>query len=118
MNRKFAIALVVAAAATGNAFADDITIDTTPFASTRSRAEVQAELTQHKQSGTSVWSNQYNPLAKFNSNRSRAQVAAEYIAARGEVAALTGEDSGSAYLARDDGAVDTTRVAGQPVNAK
>lgn len=119
MNRKFAFALVVAAAAAGNAFADDITVDTTPFTSTRSRAEVQSEQARFRQSGSNVWSNRYNPLATFSSNRSRAQVVADFIAARGEVAAFTGEDSGSAYLARNDGAVaDTTRVAGQPGNAQ
>ena len=119
MNRKFAFALVVAAAATGNAFADDITIDTTPFAPTLSRAQVQAELAQHKQSGTSPWSNQYNPLAKFSSQVTRTQVVGEYVADRAEVASLNGEDSGSFHLSRhDDTVADTSRVAGQPRNAQ
>jgi hypothetical protein len=119
MSRKFTFALVVAAAFAGNAFADDITVDTTPFASTKSRAEVQAELAQYRQSGANVWSNQYNPLAKFSSSLSRAQVVADFIAARKEVAAVTGEDSGSVYLARNEGAVTgTTRIAGQPHNAQ
>jgi hypothetical protein len=120
MNRKFALALVVAAAAAaGNAFADDITVDSTPFVSSASRAEVQDQLAQFKQSGANPWSNQYNPLAKFSSQLTRAEVVAEFIAARDEVAALTGEDSGSAYLARHDGVlVDSTRVAGQPNNAQ
>lgn len=119
MNRKFALALVVAAAAAGNAFADDITVDTTLFVSTASRAEVQAQLAQFKQTGPSPWSNQYNPLAKFSSRLTRAQVVAEFTTARDEVAALTGEDSGSAYLARNEGAlVDATRVAGHPNNAQ
>jgi hypothetical protein len=42
MNRKFALALVIAAAAAGNAFADDITVDPVTFQSTISRAEVRA----------------------------------------------------------------------------
>lgn len=69
MNRKLALALVIATAAAGNAFADDITVDTVPFRSTVSRAEVQAQ----------------------------------YVAARDAVAAMTREDSGSAYIARQDG---------------
>lgn len=118
MNRKLASALVlVAAAMTGNAFADDITIDTTPFASSKSRTEVRAELDQFRKSGTSPWSTQYNPLAKFQSNASRAQVVAEYMAARNEVAAFGGEDSGSRYLAQHQSVNHGVRVAGQPLNA-
>jgi hypothetical protein len=64
-------------------------------------------------------SNQYNPLAQFSSKRSRAEVVAEYISAREQVAALNGEDSGSAYLARhEDGAAVATTIAGQPRNAQ
>lgn len=77
MNRKLALALVIATAAAGNAFADDITVETVPFRSTATRAEVQAQ----------------------------------YIAARDAVAAMTSEDSGSAYLVRHD-AQDT---GGSPV---
>ena len=88
MNRNLAIAFVLAAAA-GTSFADDITVDTTPFASTATRAEVQAELDGFKQSGVNPWSNQYNPLAQFSSQRSRAAVTAEYATARDQVAAFT-----------------------------
>lgn len=42
----------------------------------------------------------YNPVAHTQLTRSRAEVRNEYLAAREQVAALTGEDSGSAYLAR------------------
>ena len=117
MNRHIASALVITAAAVaGNAFADDITIDTTPFNSTKSRAEVRAELDQFKKSGTSPWSTQYNPLAKFQSTNSRAQVVAEYVASRNEVAAFNGEDSGSHYLAQHQAVNNGVRVAGQPFN--
>ncbi len=44
MNRSFASALAIAAAVAGNAFADDITMDASSFAGTRSRDQVQAEL--------------------------------------------------------------------------
>jgi hypothetical protein len=121
MNRNIASALVIAAAAVaGNAFADDITIDTTPFTGSKSRAEVQADLAQFKRAGTSPWSTQYNPLAKFQGVKTRAQVVAEYTAARDEVAALNGEDSGSAYLAQYAGRrVDhSTTLAGQPQSAQ
>jgi len=104
MNRKIASALVIAAAAVaGNAFADDITIDPTPFKGTKSRVEVQAELAQYKVAGVNPWSTQYNPLKQFKSAKTREQVVAEYVGARDEVAALNGEDSGSAYLAQAPG---------------
>ena len=118
MNRNFAIALLLAAAASSS-FADDITIDKTPFTSTATRAEVQAELNAFRQSRVNPWSNQYNPLAQFSSKRTRAEVVAEYISAREQVAALNGEDSGSAYLARhEDAAAVATTIAGQPRNAQ
>jgi len=99
MNRTALSAIVLATAFAGNAFADDITIDTTPFVSSKTRTEVQAELGQFKKSGPNVWSTQYNPLARFQSGKTRAEVTAEYRAERNAVAAFTGEDSGSAYLA-------------------
>lgn len=121
MNRTIASVLAITAAAfAANAFADDITIDTTPFVGSKTRAEVQADLAQFKRAGTSPWSTQYNQLAKFQSAKSRAEVTAEYTAARDEVAALNGEDSGSAYLAQYAGrrADASTTLAGQPQNAQ
>ena len=98
MNRKLAIALLVLSA--GSARADDITIDPTPFVSTKARAQVQAELVTFKQSGVNPWSMAYNPLKSFRSSRTRANVTAEYLAARDEVTAFTSEDSGSMHLMR------------------
>ena len=102
MNRTLAIAIAIlaTAAAAGNAFADDITVDTNPFTSSRSIAEVQAEAAQYRQSGVNPWSTSYNPLRGFQGTQSRDQVVADYIASRDRVAAMTREDSGSAYLAR------------------
>lgn len=117
MNRKIAIALVAAAASIGNAFADDITVDTNPFVSSRSRAEVQAELAQYKQSGVNPWSIAYNPLRRFQSGKTRAEVVGEYLASRNETAAMTAEDSGSAYLADVRGIPAPTTLAGQPRQA-
>jgi len=119
MNRNIAIAILAAAAAaaTGNAFADDITIDTTPFVSSRSRTEVQTELAQYKQSGVNPWSISYHQLRAFQGAKTREQVTGEYITARDRVAAFTGEDSGSAYLARSRAVVAGTTLAGQPQRA-
>ena len=115
MNRQLAIALVLAAA--GNAFADDITVDAAPFVSTATRAHVQAELQQFRQSGVNPWALDFNPVAQFRGNATRAQVTAAYIASRDAVAAFGGEDSGAAYLAREH-ATDAVRLAGQPANAQ
>jgi hypothetical protein len=115
MNRKLATALVLAAAAVaGDAFADDITVDNSKFVSAKSRAEVQAELGQFKKAGTSPWSIQYNPLAGYKGEKSRAEVTAQYVASRNQVAAFTGEDSGSAYLAQNRVRAAGTALAGKP----
>ena len=113
MNRNIvaSVLAVSAAAFAGSALADDITIDNAAFVGQKTRAEVQADLAQFKQAGTSPWSTQYNPLVKFQSTKSRAQVVAEYTASRDEVAALNGEDSGSAYLAQGGRAVNGSTFA-------
>lgn len=112
MNRHIAIAVIAAsAAAAGSAFAEDYNSHNPVFESSRTRSEVQAELAQFKQSGKNPWSNRYNPLADFRSGKTRAQVVGEYIASRDRVAAYTGEDSGSSYLARNGSAVQAERVA-------
>jgi hypothetical protein len=72
MNRKTTLAIVLAALAVGNAFADDITVDRNAFVSSRTRAEVQAELAQYQQSGVNPWSIAYNPLRNFRSTKTRA----------------------------------------------
>ncbi len=112
MNRHIAIAIVSASAAVaGSAFAEDYDSHNPAFESSRTRAEVQAELAQFKQAGKSPWSISYNQLADFQSGKSRAQVVGEYIASRDRVSAFTGEDSGSSYLARDGSAVQNQRFA-------
>jgi len=101
-NAFYAVAAAAAFAAFAStaAHADDITIDNTPFQSTRTRAEVQAELAQFKQSGVNPWANNYNQLAHFHSGKTRAEVQAEYRAERNQVAVMNAEDSGSAYLSQ------------------
>jgi hypothetical protein len=109
MNRSIASALAIAAAAmAGNTFADDITIDTHPLKSVKSRTEVQADLMKP---ATSYWSSQYN-RSQAKSNKSSKQLTDEYIASRREVAALTAEDSGSAYLARTGNRGNTSVLGG------
>ncbi len=116
MNRitaLFAVAItsLSGAAFAGTGLAGDITIETEPFVSTTSRAEVRAELDAFKKSGVNPWARDYNPLASFVSSKSRAQVTAEYIANRDAVAALHGEDSGSRYLAESAAASRAVRMA-------
>ncbi|MDF2463605.1 MAG: hypothetical protein K0Q43_1840 [Ramlibacter sp.] len=96
-----AAALALAAIASGNAYADDITIDSTPFVSSRTRAEVQAEVMGQGEAlrmASSEWGTQLNTTLP-QSTVTRAQVRQEYIATRNEVNALNSEDSGSSYLA-------------------
>lgn len=110
MNRNLRSSLVLTgtaaaafalAAMTGVAHADDITIDPTPFVSTKSRAEVRAEVIgkaeqirmAHGEVGSGM-----DP-APFHGTLTRAQVRDEYMASRAQVSAFNGEDSGSAWLA-------------------
>lgn len=119
MNRKLASALALAVtAAAGHAFAEDITLYSTPFTSTASRAQVQAELAQFKKSGVNPWSNTYNPLRDFEGAASREQVAGEYLTSRQRVAAMTGEDSGSSFLAARRPVPAGQLLAGQPQRAE
>ena len=95
-----AAAFAFAAIASGNAYADDITIDPTPFVSTKTRAEVRSEVlgrAEQLRMANSEWPTEMNP--PFHSTVTRAQVKDDYIASRREVNALNGEDSGSSYLA-------------------
>jgi len=127
MNRKFAsilsitttaaAVLAVAAIASGNACADDITIDTTPFVSTKTRAEVRAEVlgqSEALRTASSEWTMQMNDAPQPSSGYTRAQATAEYIAARREVSALNAEDSGSSYFAALPRGMDGTVLVAGP----
>lgn len=120
MNRNYAFALVLATAATGNVFAGDgeITREPAPFVSTLSRAQVQAELKEFQRSGVDTTSYEYNPLTHFQSDKTRADVRAEYIAGRAQVAAMNEEASGAVHALRpiDSSRDSATRLAGQPSN--
>ena len=116
MNRYFVSILAITAAAYSlQASAETPTVATETFTSSATRAQVRADLLAHKQANVNWWSTSYSPLRSFRSDRTRAEVIAEYVANRDEVAATTGEDSGSAYFAqalpqRHD---DSTTLAGQ-----
>ena len=101
MNVRTVIALAAFAVA-GSAFAQSSQEIGQPdaFTPTKTRAQVQAELAQFKQDNkVSPWSFNYNQLSGFQSTASRADVRADYIANREEVAARNAEDSGASYLA-------------------
>jgi hypothetical protein len=100
MNRTYVITLAMAVLAAGHACAGEITMDPEPFISVASRAQVQDELKQFRTGAANPWADDYNPLAGFHSSVTRADVTAEYLASRDAVAAFSGEDSGSSYLAR------------------
>jgi hypothetical protein len=127
MNRRLASTLTitttaaavfaVAAIASGNAYADDITIDPTPFVGSKSRADVRAEVMG--QSGalgnaSSEWSMQLNGPAQPNSAYTREAAQAEYIASRDEVNARNAEDGGSSHFATPPRSTDRTVVMGGP----
>ena len=121
MNRnRFALAAALTLAAFA-AQADDMA-PTGQFAASvaapTTRAEVQAQFADYRQAGVNPWSTSYNPLKSFRSQTSREQVTAEYLASRNTVAAMTGEDSGSAFLAAHQPGGDASRLlAGQPTRA-
>jgi hypothetical protein len=102
MNRKIAFTFVLASIAAGSALAETPMVDTQPFQPTLTRAQVQAELQQHRRMGIDVYADGYDPLPAFRSTRTRAEVQAEFLASREMVSELNGEDSGSRYLARRD----------------
>jgi len=95
-----AAAAFALAAMTGAAYADDITIDPTPFVSTKSRAEVRAEVlgkAEQIRMAHGEGASGMDP-APFRGTLTRAQVRDDYMASRAQVSAFNGEDSGSAYL--------------------
>jgi acetyl-CoA acetyltransferase len=119
MNAKLTLSALVLAAFAGNALADDPTVANEQFVSSKTRAEVQAELSAYKQAGVNPWAMSYQPLKYFHSVATREEVRAEYLAARNEVNAFTGEDSGSAYLAQARGThLPVSTFAGTPSNAQ
>jgi len=119
MNAKLTLSALLLAAFAGNALADDPTVVNDHFTSTKTRAEVLAELQAYRASGVNPWATSYQPLKYFQSATTREAVVADYLASRNEVHALTGEDSGSAWLAQARTVVlPATTFAGTPANAQ
>jgi hypothetical protein len=87
--------------ASGKAFADDITIDSSATPGAMSRAKMQTEPYKRADLGIynpDEWALQHNQPKQFKSSQTPAQVRAEYAANRDAVRALTAEDSGSSYF--------------------
>ena len=108
MSKQMIIALALLA--TGAAYAEG-PIDwppEQPFAATKTRAEVRAEMFAARASGETAAVTSEDSGATYLARLepvirlSRAQVVAEMFAARerGEIDAINGEDSGSTYLAK------------------
>jgi hypothetical protein len=115
MNRTLIAAIAFVAAS--SAFAESPLANTTPVTGAKSRAEVTVELQQYKASGVNPWAQGYDQLRGLQGSKTRAQVNAEYLQSRDETAALTGEDSGSAYLSARTPGVAGALLAGQRVKA-
>ena len=113
MNRKSLIVGLSIAAAAASVSAESYTEHNTPFVSTAQRVVVQSKDVPAVASVANPSSTGYNPLAEFRSDRTRAQVSADYVQAREVVNAFTGEDSGSGYLAGRPAAAGETRLAGK-----
>lgn len=96
-----AVTFTLAAMAPGDAYADDISVDTAQFSSSRTRADIRAELLSQPailQMSANELALQSNYLPPIRSVATREQVRSEYKASRHDVAELLGEDSGSSYL--------------------
>jgi hypothetical protein len=119
--RQFAYPLVtvLALGAAFAAHAESPTIDdsaTQVWASTKTRAQVQAELFAARADGsTKFYSISYNPLALAKSTATREEVKAAVAVARieGTLDVLTGEDSGSFYLASLQRSREAGRILAQ-----
>jgi hypothetical protein len=97
-----AAATLAAILMAGSALAETPTIDNTQFVSTKTRAEVQAELFSHRDqlsSSANEWVSQQNEAQNAN-GYTRQQARAEYIASRDQIRAMNSEDGGSRSLAQ------------------
>jgi hypothetical protein len=80
------------------------------------RAQVQSELAELHGSDMFPWSDAYRPAPSMESTKTRAQVRAEFLQNREAASALSAEDGGSPYLAKQRARTDEpSRVAGRPM---
>jgi hypothetical protein len=86
MNAKQILAALAVFAATGSAFAADngIFVEHTNVPSTRTRAEVRAELEQANVSNRMAGNSEFVEYAQVNSTKSRDEVRGEAIQARNQ----------------------------------
>jgi len=95
------------------AYADDITVEQSPFVSSRTREEVSAEL-KVPYPGGNPWSGAYN-MFQARSTATSEQIQDEYTMARDTANAFQGEDSGSVYILKAQGlAPSSTSAMGAP----
>lgn len=105
-SHKSLVGITVLIAASGAVFAEDPDPSgqfALQAASTRSRAEVQAEATAAVAAGKLRPSNPHASAyvqPPMQTSTTREQVVTDFMAHRSESAAMTAEDSGSAYLAK------------------
>ena len=88
------------AVSTGSALAESPGTLTEAFVSSRTRADVLAELAAFKKSGVNPWSIGYQPTHHRRSSTTREAVQMEAIVSRETTTALGAEDSGAVYLVR------------------
>ena len=111
------LAVLLATAAPGSAYADDITIDTAPSPVAVPRAEGPSKVF-NRAAPTRVdaneWTMQSNQPLVLKSASTRGQAQSEYKASRDHVSALLGEDSGSAYFIKSPQGANGTATMGGP----
>ena len=88
--------LAAAIIASTPAYADDITVEQSPFVSSRTREEVSAEL-KIPYPGGNPWSGAYN-MFQARSTATGEQIQGGYTMNRDGANAFHGEDSGSVYI--------------------
>ena len=71
--QRIVITAVLAASFAGAALAESpLAVPVEPFVSSKTRAQVQAELAEYQKPGINPWSTSYNPLKYFRSTKTRA----------------------------------------------
>src|SRR5438045_6580798 len=123
--KKSLLSLAAIALVSGAAFAGEVDPSgqfALQIGGQRTRAEVNAEAVAGVARGAFRPSNPHGSAyvqPVLNTTTTREQVVAEFLADREEATAMTGEDSGSAYLAKAGNAHrDHQYLAGAPVNAQ
>jgi hypothetical protein len=125
MNKSLLAIAAFATIASSAAFAGDVDPSqqyALQIQGTRARAEVNAEAVANVAAGNTRPSNTpaiQRPQERLNSGKTRAEVQAEFVGDREEAAAMTAEDSGSAYLSKLATVRNSNQyLAGTPANAQ